>query len=349
MSPGRNTALCTLLLALACAWSTERATARATGRSPLPAPHREDRSLTVAALMGRAHTINSAIGAATVRERIPFQTSPPNLKDSKLIAEGDSTFARTCSIPYCHGKDGSAGRAPALRDRNWEASQLHKIISGGIPNTSMPNFEDKLSAKEIWAVVAYVLSISRAPAQEVPTSVAASPQNAPALSGDLPESLIGNPMRGEELFFASSQGKANEKGCAGCHSIDGRGNSVGPDLTGSARKKPKDLLRDIVFPSAQVDSGYRAFRITMKDGETILGLKREETSTALRVYDTSSNPPVLRRLPNDRIQTVEPQSHSVMPSSYGALYTLRQLLDLVSFLKSSGAASPVKVNFLDLQ
>jgi putative heme-binding domain-containing protein len=213
----------------------------------------------------------------------------------------------------------------------------------------MPNFDDKLSSSQIRAVVAYVLSISRATAQEIQPSADTSPQNPPGALGDLPESLIGNPMRGEELFFASSQGKANEKGCAGCHSIDGRGNSVGPDLTGLARKKPGDLLRDIVFPSAQVDSAYRTFRITMKNGETIMGLKREETTTALRVHDTSSNPPVLRRLPKDQIQTVEPQSHSVMPSGYGAEYTLRQLLDLVSFLKSSGAASPVKVNFLDLQ
>ena len=341
MSHGCNTAVRSLLLVLGCvsAWAADSAT----GRSPVRSPHQEYRSLTAAALMGRAHTIKSA------NEGIPFQTGPPNLKDSKLIAEGESTFAKACSIPYCHGKDGSAGRAPALRDRNWEPSELHKIIREGIPNTSMPNFNDKLGVTQIWAVVAYVLSISRAAAQEVHPPINPSPQNPPAISVNLPASLIGNPTRGEELFFASSQGKANEKGCAGCHSIDGKGNSVGPDLTGLARKKPKDLFRDIVFPNAQVDSAYRTIRIRMKDGETILGLKQEETSTALRVHDTSSNPPVLRRLPNDQIQTVEPQSHSVMPSGYGAVYTLRQLLDLVSFLKSSGAAAPVKVNFLDLQ
>jgi putative heme-binding domain-containing protein len=160
----------------------------------------------------------------------------------------------------------------------------------------------------------------------------------------LPESLVGVPARGEELFFAPG-----EKGCAGCHTIDGKGVAVGPDLTGYSRKSALELYRDIVFPGAHVDPAYQLLRIAMKDGEKILGVKKEETASAIRVFDLGGSPPVLRRLTKEQIQQIEIQTQSAMPSRYGEIFTLRQLLDLVSFLKSSGAPSPARVTFLDLQ
>lgn len=288
--------------------------------------------------------------------RIPavaFAQAPPfELKDPMLISEGDKVFSTTCSIAYCHGKEGSAGRAPGVRDRKWEVAQLHKIIREGIPKTSMPNWDDKLSERQIWAVVAYILSLSAeadtksstgiVPSPSIPKNSTSSAAKAPET---LPDSLVGNPARGEELFFDSSA----EKGCAGCHSIGGKGNSVGPDLTGISQKTARDIFRDIVFPSARVDITQQALRITMRDGERILGFKQEETTAAIRVFDMGSIPPVLRRLAKDQIQTVEPYSESTMPSRYAETYTLRQLLDLVSFLKSSGAPAAVNVTIFDIQ
>ena len=96
-------------------------------------------------------------------------------------------------------------------------------------------------------------------------------------------------------------------------------------------------------------NGKPLLRIVMKDGEKILGLKQEETPAAVRVFDMSRVPPVLRRLAKEKIQSVEPQTRSAMPERYGEIYTLRELLDLVSFLKSSGAPSAVRVSFLDIQ
>jgi putative heme-binding domain-containing protein len=276
------------------------------------------------------------------------QGSRPDLKDPKMIAEGDAVFAKNCSIPYCHGKEGTAGRAPALNNRKWDIPQLHQIIVKGVPNSAMPNWDDKLSEREIWAVAAYVLSVSAeaSPDQNSAVSPAAPSDRAatPTSSGALPESLVGVPSRGEELLFAPG-----EKGCAGCHSIDGRGVAVGPDLTGYTRKSAPELYRDIVFPGDRVDPAHQLLRITLKDGEKVLGLKKEETAAAIRVFDLGASPPVLRRLAKDQIQQTETQAQPAMPSRYGEIFTLRQLLDLVSFLKSSGAATPARVTFLDLQ
>jgi putative heme-binding domain-containing protein len=277
------------------------------------------------------------------------QGSRPDVKDPKLIAEGDAVFAKSCSIPYCHGKEGTAGRAPALNNRKWDIAQLHQVVLKGVPNSSMPNWDDKLSEREIWAAVAYVLSISADATPDKhaspPPAVQSGRTAQPAVSaGALPESLVGLPSRGEELFFAPG-----EKGCAGCHTIDGKGVAVGPDLTGYSRKSAMELYRDIVFPGAHVDPAQQLLRITMKDGEKIAGLKKEETAAAIRVFDLGGSPPVLRRLAKDQIHQIEVQAQSAMPSRYGEILTLRQLLDLVSFLKSSGAPSPARVTFLDLQ
>jgi len=267
----------------------------------------------------------------------------PNLKDSKLVSEGEALFAKNCSVPYCHGREGTTGRAPALRDRAWQVKELRETIARGVPNSAMPNWDDKLSDRQIWAVAAYILSISaEVPARATPP--AGPPPPAPAPAADLPESLVGSAARGEEIFF-----QPGERGCAVCHTIDGKGNSVGPDLTGAARREARDLFRAIVFPGARVDPGRPLLGITMKDGEKISALKHEETASALRVYDLASLPPALRRLPKDQIQSIEPQRRPAMPARYGEIYTLRQLLDIVSFLKSSGAPAAARVTFLDIQ
>jgi putative heme-binding domain-containing protein len=270
--------------------------------------------------------------------------SPPDLKDAKLVAEGQQVFVKNCSVAYCHGKEGTTGRAPALRDRAWTVKELRESISNGVPNSSMPNWDDKLSDRQIWAVTAYILSIASETAPTAGTAPpAAVPSSPPApASSDLPESLVGSAARGEEIFF-----QQGERGCAACHTIDGKGNAVGPDLSGSSRREARDLLRAIVLP--RPDPARPLLAITMNDGEKILGIKQEETAAALRVFDLGGLPPALRRLPKDRIQSAQPERRPAMPSRYGEMYTLRQLLDIVSYLKSSGAAAPARVTFLDIQ
>ena len=279
------------------------------------------------------------------------QAAAPDLKSTDLIAEGEQVFAKSCSIPYCHGKDGAAGRAPAVRDKRWEVSALRKIILEGIPNTAMPNWNDKLSERQVWAVVAFVLSIAgQATADAPPPPQTGSSEkwarsSEASRGGSLPASIVGDPARGERLFFESTR----DRGCAGCHTIDGKGSAVGPDLSGPARKSAREIFRAIVFPAPPGDSRQQLLRLTMNDGEKILALKQEETASSIRVYDVGTAPPVLRRLAKDRIQTAEPLKQSAMPSRYAETYTLRELLDLVAFLKSSGAPSPQKVTLLDVQ
>ena len=86
---------------------------------------------------------------------------PINLNDPAQIAEGQTTFNRTCTA-YCHGRDGLQGRAPALRGRDdLSAEQIHATISNGRRNAGkiMPAWKGQLDDQKIWQLTAFILSL----------------------------------------------------------------------------------------------------------------------------------------------------------------------------------------------
>lgn len=85
---------------------------------------------------------------------------PFDLKDAAAIKEGAALFARSCSLAYCHGREGRAGAAPRLRGREFEADFLYSLISQG-EGKHLP-FKDRYSLEQIWKIIAYILSLSGA-------------------------------------------------------------------------------------------------------------------------------------------------------------------------------------------
>ena len=278
-----------------------------------------------------------------------------DLSDPQLIARGSALFAQSCSVGYCHGVAGKAGRGPRLRGREWDKNYLFKVTSEGIPNSSMPAWKGRLTESEIGAVVAYVLSLSKLTSDgaeaPVPTASATSwPATASGASSTRPElspadgSFYGKPEKGRALFFDSS----NDWHCAACHRVSGSGADVGPELSGAKSKTVKDLFIDIVLPSARMSPDRPFLSITTKSGEHIQAVKREESPSHIKIYDIGSLPAVLRNLPKDQIKKLEIQSGSAMPAKYGEMYTVKQLLDIIAFLKAgvSGPAQSVSLNDL---
>jgi mono/diheme cytochrome c family protein len=88
------------------------------------------------------------------------QEASPNLAQPERIAAGAVVFARHCARSACHGGGGRGGGAPVLRGRVWSPGRLWKIIHDASGVALMPPLGDRLSDEEIWAVIAYVLSIS---------------------------------------------------------------------------------------------------------------------------------------------------------------------------------------------
>ena len=264
-----------------------------------------------------------AVVACALPAALGAQSSTLNLRDAVFIAAGSELFAKNCAVGYCHGSEGRAGRGPRLRDRTWNADKLFRVTHDGIPNTTMPPWKDILPEKDIWSVVAYVISIGAAE-----SDVARDVQLSGSGGSDL---LTDEARQGRELFFDLM----NTKRCSVCHRVGSKGASIGPDLSAAALKKSAaEIRRDIIEPQAAVAEGFEQIVIDTKKGERIVGLKKEETDELVRLYDSASIPAPLRTIYKDEIKSRGRQRRSAMPAVYRSLYTDEELNAIIAYLKS---------------
>jgi putative heme-binding domain-containing protein len=271
--------------------------------------------------------------------------APAQVASPETIAAGKKLFAGSCSVGYCHGAEGRAGRGPRLRDREWDRNYLFKVIDDGIPNSSMPAWRGRLSDSQITSIVAYILSISKEVKQEgssaqtrgdVPPRPEASAANDTSGGG-----VMGNASAGKALFFDAT----NERNCGVCHKAAGTGGEAGPDLTRIATQPARDILKRILV--ARGSDTRKAVEIVTKDGETLRGVLVEENASGLRLYDlTSAGPPVARTINLADIAQRRSVEADIAHENFAGTYTVRQLLDIVTYLKS--AETPAKVRLEDL-
>jgi putative heme-binding domain-containing protein len=296
------------------------------------------------------------------------RAAQPQSAQSQIEA-GRRVYLGSCGMTYCHAAGGMGGGAPRLRDREFTPEYLTHLITEGVPGTNMPAFKESLSKQQITQCVAFILSLSpkkgaaKANNDPQPQSQASQPQAQtidPHLSGAAPNSetapspspesvkpnvaindsfdIRGSIEAGRSLFFDS----AETRNCRVCHTAQNRGGRVGPDLTELARKTPREILQGIVAPHAAIDEKYATITITTRAGEKFTGVKRDEDETRIRLFDTSTLPPVSRAFLKSEVAKTERLNTSAMPADYASKYSFKQLLDLVSFLKSSS------VSFKDL-
>ena len=121
-------------------------------------------------------------------------------------------------------------------------------------------------------------------------------------------------------------------GCAQCHRFNEKGGSVGPDLSGLAKRmKPTDVLEAILEPSRTIPDEYALQQFTMSDGEAHVGQVQEENSAVVILRGVSATGAPLR-LAKALIVSRKKLNVSNMPP--GTVNTLQkqQILDLIAYL-----------------
>jgi len=198
-----------------------------------------------------------------------------------VVERGSQLYRTQCATPYCHGPEGTAGRAPALAGHRFNVNQMYKMVTWGIPGTGMPEFTTRLKTQEIADLVAYVMTLGGG----VPAAA-----HAPT-----PRTLTAEARQGRALFFDAARTGA----CGSCHELDGWGAPVGPDLAAIPAGRIGDLR-------AVTTRGVVTAR-PKGDEAAFPAVTAERTETRVRVYDITGQLPVLRTFAAGQI-AIEPGS-----------------------------------------
>jgi len=121
-------------------------------------------------------------------------------------------------------------------------------------------------------------------------------------------------------------------GCVNCHQVAGQGGVLGPDLTKiGAIRAGRDLIESIVMPSATFAQGYETYSATLRDGETVTGIRVRQPDDTIVLRDASG---AETRLPAAESASIERQKLSLMPEGLLGALSESEIRDLFAYLQS---------------
>jgi len=135
------------------------------------------------------------------------------------------------------------------------------------------------------------------------------------------EAKNGSPARGSQVFHDAQ--------CINCHRFNGKGESIGPDLSAVAQRfTKKEILESIIYPNQVVSDQYASKQV-IANGKTYVGLAVKNTDGGMTVMQSDGHKVELTA---DEIEDVQPTKMSAMPEGLANRLTLEQVADLFAFL-----------------
>lgn len=228
------------------------------------------------------------------------------------LEHGQFLFQAHCA--RCHGFDGRGGEGPSLARPSLrhapDSEALFGVIQNGIPERGMPGAW-QINDQEIWQVAGYVRSLG---------------QSTATVSGD------------------AQQGRAvyTRAGCAACHTIQGVGGVLGPELTAVGAGRGVAYLREsLVDPGAALPpalwqktsgfSDYLPVRVVTRAGREIFGVRVNEDAFTLQLRDDAGR---LYSFDKRDLRDLEKRRQTSLMPSYANALSEAELDDLVAYLAS---------------
>lgn len=141
---------------------------------------------------------------------------------------------------------------------------------------------------------------------------------------DSNDGKVGSPARGAVVF--------KEGQCMNCHRFNGKGESIGPDLTTVGQRfQRKEILESIVYPNQVVSDQYASQMVTA-GGKTFTGIAARTPDGGMTVLQSDGQKVVLKA---DEIEDVKPSKVSAMPEGLANRLSLEQIADLFAYLTNA--------------
>ena len=141
--------------------------------------------------------------------------------------------------------------------------------------------------------------------------------------------------RGRKIF--------NLAGCVKCHTVNGEGSKVGPDLTDVHKKfTGMQLLEQIISPSKEINKDFKVKIINRSNGRIHTGLvhKWDVANKVLLLLENPLQPDNLTVIPFSQISSITNSKLSTMPKGLLMTFNRDEIRDLVLYVQSGGKTLP---------
>ena len=137
----------------------------------------------------------------------------------------------------------------------------------------------------------------------------------------------GDAAEGERIFY-HPKGPA----CYRCHAVDGRGGTIGPDLSTTSKTltRPR-LIESILRPTKEVAPQFVPWTIARKDGTVLSGILLREGPDGEQTF--ANNKGETFTLKASEIDERRPLAGSIMPDDLPRSMTIQEFRDLLAFLR----------------
>ncbi|WP_299530450.1 PVC-type heme-binding CxxCH protein [Ulvibacterium sp.] len=119
--------------------------------------------------------------------------------------------------------------------------------------------------------------------------------------------------------------------CTLCHSINGKGGNLGPDLTNIGSRSDEILLTSILDPSRMVSWELKLQVITTKSGKVYSGMVSAETITSITIKQSDGKEHSILK------ENIKKRSHieqSIMPEGYERIIDEKSMANLIAYLRN---------------
>ena len=137
----------------------------------------------------------------------------------------------------------------------------------------------------------------------------------------------GDAARGEQSYLRLPS-------CASCHTINGKGGHIGPNLSALGRGlSPEEIAIEVLWPAQNIKEGYNRLTAETASGEIIQGIKLSEDADKIQIKTATSGNVSLSKKSLKHFE----EEGSLMPGGLLDGTTKEELADIIKYLSMLGA------------